>query len=496
MLDIRDSLSGTVLSEAPIVSVSSKSGEGLKSIRDAIRDQLKQIEPRPDIGRPRLPIDRVFTLSGFGTIVTGTLSGGHLDVGDLVEIQPRNREARIRGLQTHNTKLDRAFPGSRVAVNLTGIRRNQVSRGDLLAAPGVVTTTILCDVSYNHLSNGGTPLKHNMPVKMFTGSAEVMARTRVLAARQIDPGDHGWVQLDLQEPVAMVRGDRFILRRPSPPATIGGGHILDPHPGRKHRRFKTDIVTKLEMLEQGTPADLLLEAIYRDQPSRLKSIAVTAGMSVEEAEQSLQELLLDDRAEMVGTFILPASGREQWKNKLISILERYHSRAPLRLGMPREEVRSRLGLPADFFNQLIDWVSESELVVASGVIIRLESHVIKFSQNQQAGVKALMDQFERAGVNSPNVKDCKAQVGEDVYVALIELQQIVQISGDVVYARGEYDALVSRIESYLTDNDSIDAAKLRDLFGTSRKYAIALLEHLDQIRVTKRVGDIRILSSR
>jgi selenocysteine-specific elongation factor len=494
MLDIRDSLSGTVLSEAPIVSVSSKSGEGLKSIRDAIQNQFQRIEPRPNIGRPRLPIDRVFTLTGFGTIVTGTLSGGHLDVGDLIEIQPRIREARIRGLQTHNTKLERAFPGSRVAVNLTGIRRNQVSRGDLLAAPGVATTTILCDVSYKHLRNVGTPLKHNMPVKMFTGSTEVMARTRVLAARQIDPGDHGWIQLDLQEPVAMVRGDRFILRRPSPPATIGGGHILDPHPGRKHRRFKTDIAKKLEMLEQGTPADLLLEAIYREQPSRLESIAMTAGMSVKEAEQALQELLLDDRAEMVGTFILPASGREQWKNKLISILERYHSRAPLRLGMPREEVRSRLSLPADFFNHLIDWVSKSKSVVASGAIVRLEDHVIEFSQNQQAGIKALMDQFERAGVNSPNVKDCKAQVGEDVYVALIESQLIVQISDDVVYASGEYDVLVSRIVSYLKDNDSIDAAKLRDLFGTSRKYAIALLEHLDQIRVTKRVGDIRTLS--
>jgi selenocysteine-specific elongation factor len=492
-LDLEESLSGTVLADSPIVPLSSRNGEGIETIRDAIQVRLLDIEPKPDQGRPRIPIDRVFSLPGFGTVVTGTLSGGHLDIGDLVEIQPGNRQARIRGLQTHRTKLDRANPGSRVAVNLSGVSKNDVIRGDMIAAPGVVATTILCDVSYRHLKDVGTPLKHNVPVKMFIGSAEVMARTRVLGEKQIDPGRHGWLQLELDHSVAMVRGDRFILRRPSPPVTLGGGHLLDPHPGRKHRRYRTDIVDRLVMLEQGSPEDLLFEAIYRYQPTQLERLISTVGMNRQEAEAAYLALMEDGRIELLADFILPVGGRMQWADRLASILSSFHSQSPLRLGIPREELRSRLGQPADFFNKLINWAEEQQLLSQQGTVVCQSGHQIRFTAKQENDIQRIMARFESTGVNSPSVKECKLEVSDDVYAALIDIGMLRQVSSDVVYTADGYQHLVDQIVDYLEQNTSIDAAKLRDLLGTSRKYAIALLEHLDDIRVTRRVGNNREL---
>jgi len=493
MLDVAESLSGTVLSDSPIVPVSIKTGEGIEAIRAGIHAQLLKIEPRQDSSRPRLPIDRVFSLPGFGTVVTGTLSGGHLSVGDLVEIHPSDRQARIRGLQTHQTKLEQANPGTRVAVNISGIHKAEVSRGEVIAAPGVVTTTILCDVSYRHLSTSSKPLKHNVPVKMFIGSAEVMARTRVLRTKTINPGEEGWLQLELDQPVAMVRGDRFILRRPSPPLTLGGGRILDPSPGRKHRRFGADVVQRLEMLEKGRPEDLLLEAIYRYQPSQFEQLASSVDMSRKDLDFAYQKLTENRQAELLEDYILPGGGRSLWADKLVTVLDQFHSQSPLRLGMPREELRSRLRISADFFIKLTAWAEQQQLIVQSGTIIYKHGHEIRFDSKQENDIDRLKTRMEQAGVNSPSVKECKSEVKDDVYNALIDLGELKQISSDVVYSADGYQELVARIVNYLEQNSTIDVGKLRDLLGTSRKYAIALLEHLDDARVTRRVGDEREL---
>ncbi len=493
MLDVAESLAGTVLSDSPIVPVSIKTGEGIEAIRAEIHAQLLEIEPRQDNSRPRLPIDRVFSLPGFGTVVTGTLSGGHLSLGDLVEIQPSDKQARIRGLQTHRTKLEQANPGTRVAVNLSGIHKAEVSRGEVIAAPGVVTTTILCDVSYRHLSTSSKPLKHNVQVKMFVGSADVMARTRVLRTKTINPGEEGWLQLELDQSVAMVRGDRFILRRPSPPLTLGGGRILDPSPGRKHRRFGADVVQRLEMLEKGRPEDLLLEAIYRYQPSQFEQLASVVDMSRQDLENAYQELIENRLAELLEDYILPGGGRSLWADKLETVLDQFHSQSPLRLGMPREELRSRLRVPADFFIKLTAWAEQQQLIIQSGTIIYKHDHKIHFDSKQENDIARLKSRLEQAGVNSPSVKECKSEVGNNVYDALIDLGVLKQISNDVVYSEDGYQELVARIVNYLEQNSTIDVGKLRDLLGTSRKYAIALLEHLDDARVTRRVGDEREL---
>lgn len=494
MLEVAEALAGTVLEDAPIVPISAFTGEGIEKLKSELMKKLETTSSRPDLGKPRLPIDRVFTLSGFGNIVTGTLVDGRFRIGDKVEIQPGNKKARIRGLQTHLQKLDVAFPGSRVAINLTGIDRYDIQRGDVAAAPGAVEDTILLDASYRQLADAGVPLKHNVQVKLFVGAAEVVARTRILGSKQIDPSEEGWLQLALEEPIAVARGDRFILRRPSPAATLGGGRILDPHPGRRHRRFKPEVVERLQTLTHGTPTELLVQTLTRIEPTTISDLLKQSNLDRETAETSIHILEEQQQIVSIGKWVLSRAGWQQLMDRQLIILRTYHHDFPLRLGIPREELRSKLRLTPAIFNPLIAESSGMGVLVEEGPVVRLPEHRILFSTSLQAGIDQLMLRHTSAGVNSPSVKESKKVVGDDVYHALIDLGELRQISGDVVYALSVYTEVCEKISQFLSDNQRIDAAQARDLLGTSRKYAIALLEHLDDIKVTRRVGDYRELA--
>ncbi|MEJ2749627.1 MAG: selenocysteine-specific translation elongation factor, partial [Anaerolineae bacterium] len=378
-LDLSETLAGTVLAEAPIVPVSARTGQGLEELKAVLWQRLQAATPRPDNGRPRLAVDRVFSLSGFGTVVTGTLVDGRFHIGDTVEIQPSGLSGRIRGLQTHKTKREVALPGSRVAVNLTGIGKEEVKRGDVVAAPGVIGSTILLDAAYRHLPGSDIPLKHNVEVKLFVGAAEIVARTRVLGVPQIEPGQEGWLQLALSEPVAVVRGDRFILRRPSPGLTLGGGRVLDPHPGRRHRRFRPDVIERLQTLAQGTPAELLLQKLRRLEPITQANLFKQAGMDEATAVVALQELENEQQIIWLDQQILSRAGWQRSLDRMSDILTAYHAESPLRLGIPREELRSRLKLPAAVFNPLVSQAAAEGLLVEVGAVIHAPGHEIRFT---------------------------------------------------------------------------------------------------------------------
>ena len=491
-LDVSEALAGTVLAEAPILPVSARSGRGIEALKATLWQQLQATAPRPDQGQPRLPVDRVFTLSGFGTVVTGTLAGGRFRVGDSVEIQPAGLKGRIRGLQTHKKKLAVARPGSRVAMNLTGIDRDEIKRGDVVAAASGAGGTILFDAAYRHLP-AAVPLKHNVEVKLFVGAAEVVARTRVLGDRQIEPGQTGWLQLATAEPVAVARGDRFILRRPSPGATLGGGRVLDPHPGRRHRRFRPQVVQRLATLAQGTPAELLLQTLARLEPVTPADLLRRSGLEQATAAAALRQLEDEEQIVRLDPYLLSRPRWQQTIDRLATILAAYHRDFPLRQGILREELRSRLQLKTAVFNPLLSQATAEGVLVESATVVHAPGHTIRLTSGQQQQAGELLRRFAGAGVNSPSVKEARAAVGEDVYFALVDLGQLWPVSEDVVYAAAEYKQLTGRIKTYLQQHGRINAAQVRDLLGTSRKYAIALLEHLDELRITRRVGDEREL---
>jgi len=493
ILDIYETLKSTPLADAPLYKVSAITGAGIDELRNALIDQLKTIPVQVDEGQPRLPIDRIFSLPGFGTIVTGTLAGGSLQIGDAIEIQPGGKKGRIRGLQTHKTKREVASPGSRVAVNITGLAIDDIRRGNVLSLPGTIGNTLLCDVKYRHLPDNQRPLKHNEEVKLFVGAAEVMARVRVLGEKVVLPGEHGWLQLALKEPIALSRGDRFILRRPSPAETVGGGQVIDPLPGRKYRRFKPEIISRLEDIAEASPGELMLDYLRRAEPLPLKQLLSAVDLDNDEALAVWTQLIDSGKALEINSYALSISGWDNFLNRLIMILRDYHANNPLRLGIPREEARSRLRVPQVVFGKIVTESTNDGRIVEEGKILRLQNHHITLNPEQKRQVNRIRQRLTITGVNSPSVKEIKSEIGLDVYNALIDLGELFQISEDVVYQEQDYRAIISQITGYIRDKGQANAAQVRDLLHTSRKYAIALLEHMDDQHITRRDGDFRLL---
>ncbi len=508
-IDVAELLEDTALADAPMVPVSVRTGQGLQTLLEELGRLLENAPPRSDLGRPRLPIDRVFTIAGFGTVVTGTLIDGDLRVGQEVEVLPQGLKARVRGLQTHKEKIERAVPGSRVAINLTGVSTDEVQRGDVVTIPGWLKPTTLIDVHLRYLESIPRPLRHNAPLKFFSGSAEVMTRARLLDSEAIPPGGEGWVQLRLAEPVALVRGDRFIVRQPSPGVTVGGGQVIDPHPRRRHRRFRPEITARLATLARGSPAEILLQSLETSQPCQIRALIERSGLAMEEAGRALQELLdsqqvliLDSRIEKIpntqhliasNPYLISAVGWEKLSDKLTIALRGYHQRHPLRQGMPREELKSQLRLSTKILNEVASRaVSEGKLVDEEATL-RLPAHVVKFSADQERQVQELLAAFKKNPYTPPSVADSEAIVEAEVLNALVQRGKLVQVSEDVLFLREAYDEMVERVIEHIKDEGAITVAQVRDMFAASRKYALALMEHLDERRVTRRVGDERVL---
>ncbi|HEX2697160.1 MAG TPA: selenocysteine-specific translation elongation factor, partial [Anaerolineales bacterium] len=289
--DVRTAVKGTVLQNAPILRVSARTKTGLDQLLATLADVLRDRPARPNLGRPRLPIDRVFSMSGFGTVVTGTLTDGHLAIGDDVEILPSNLTGRVRGLQTHKKKEEQAVPGSRTAVNISGVATEQIQRGDVLVHPRQYQTTRRVDARFRLLKDVSAPLKHSSEVKIFVGTSETIATLRLLGVEELSPGAEGWIQLELHKPIVAVRGDHYILRRPSPGETLGGGVIVDTQPKGRHKRFDESILKSLVSLTQGSPSDVLLEAALALNAAPINDIVARSQLETASAESALKDLL-------------------------------------------------------------------------------------------------------------------------------------------------------------------------------------------------------------
>jgi len=518
--EVADAVSGTVLADAPIVPVSARTRQGLDRLLVALQTCLAERPPRPDLGRPRLPVDRVFTMTGFGTVVTGTLSEGTLSLGEEVEIQPQGLRARIRGLQTHRQKIERAVPGSRVAVNLAGVSPTDLKRGDVLTIPGYLRPTQLIDVRFRHLPGAPRPLRHHAEVKFFSGAAEVMAIARLLGDESLAPGQTGWLQLRLARPLALAAGDRFILRTASPATTIGGGAVVDAHPARRHRRFQPEVIARLETLAQGAPAEVLLQALERSGPVQrsdlLRLAPLTPGPSPALRERgkdspspqawgegergvwaALDELLREGRVMALGEaadpFLISRPAWSRLAEQMSTALDVYHRANHLKPGMPREELKSRLRLEARAFQAVLARAAAEGLVVDEGATVRRSDFKPRLDAEQERRAEALLAACRREPYATPSVKEAAAQVGADVLQFLFDHGRLVQVSDEVFFLPETCEAMVARIRRHIQEQGSITVAQARDVFNTSRKYVLALLEHLDRQGITQRVGDERVL---
>ena len=508
--DVRSYLAGTVLGDAPIVPVSARTRQGLPDMLNALSSCLSQRPPRPDLGRPRLPVDRVFTMPGFGTIVTGTLIDGSLRQGDELEIYPTGLRGRVRGLQTHKHKEEMAVPGSRTAVNISGVDVDQVLRGSVIAHPGDYQPSRRMDVLFRLLPDVSQVLEHNTQVKLFLGAAEVQARLRLLGSEQLIPGEHGWLQLELDQPLVAVRGDRYILRRPSPGETLGGGMVVDPHPKGRHKRFAAEVIASLEALAQGDPADILLQALFSLGTAPINEIIDRSHLDDQVARDAINTLLAAGTLVPLENSSTPALAPNSLVTSLgawnalsaraVHEVTTYHHNYPLRRGLPREELKSRLKLPpgaigARLFIAAMRKLSAAGLLEEAGPLVLQPGFTIRFNPQQQRQVDALMSRFSAAPFAPPSIKECQAEIGEELFTALVEQGDLVTLSAEVVFRRQDYEKMIAEIRRLLQARGTLTAAEARDHFNTSRRYILALLEHLDAIGVTRRDGDLRRLKS-
>ena len=496
--DIRAVLAGTAMEDAHFVRVSAKTGSGLDDLLRSLSLLLHDSPPRLDLGRPRLPIDRVFSIAGFGTVVTGTLTDGHLSVGDEIEILPSGKKGRVRGLQTHKKKEEMAVAGSRTAVNISGVAVDEIARGEVIVTPGHYQPTRRIDARFRLLADVSAPLKHATEVKVFAGTAETIANLRLLDAETLNPGDEGWIQLELREPIVVVRGDHYILRRPSPGETLGGGQVVDPNPKSRHKRFDESVLKGLESLSKGSPAEVLFQAALalgaapaRETVAKARLESESAGMALTECLETGMLIALEGPVTSAASesLVIPAPHWENLRNGVFAALAAYHKALPLKRGMPREELKSRLKLTPRVFNAALKRLDLQD----GGAWLALPGHEIKFSAAQQARADLLLKRFSAAPFAPPSVKECQSEAGEDIFAALLELGQLMTVSPEVVFRRADYEQMAARVREIISKNGQVTAAEMRDLLGTSRKYALALLEHLDTIGVTIRDGDFRRL---
>jgi selenocysteine-specific elongation factor len=496
--EVRERLAGTTLAGAPLLSVSALTGQGLPELVAALDRVLAAAAPPADSGRPRLPIDRVFTMTGFGTVVTGTLTGGSLRVGDEVEVQPGDRPARIRGLQSHKRKVETAAPGSRVAVNLSGLAVGDLRRGDVLTTPGWLRPTDRLDLHLRMIAAAPRPLRQNELVDFFTGAAEVAGRVTLLDADELAPGASGWVQIRLAAPVAAARGDRYIIRQPSPSLTIGGGAIVDPRP-RRHRRFDQAVLARLATLQQGTPAEQVLQALAAG-PLDLKTLSERTGLSQAELGLVVRELLAAGAALVLdpapaalprpADYLTTPAGWRALVEALTGALAGYHRQYPLRPGAPREEIRSRLGLAPRLFDRAIGLAVGQGLVVDEEALLRLPDHRIAFTPAQAAAADRLLAALGAPATAPPSLTELAAD--PELVAALAHQGKLVRVSESAAFLSDTYAAMVDWALATIDSTGGVTVAGLRDRFNTSRKHALALLEHLDQRRLTRRQGDVRV----
>jgi len=505
-LDIAELLHHTQLANAPIVPVSATTGKGLIDLRRTLSQILGKLAPRRNRARPRLPIDRVFSLSGFGTVVTGTLSDGQFAVGDAVEILPGGRAARIRGLQSHKQSIAHGEPGSRLAINLSGVDIHEVHRGSVVAKPDTLHTTLLIDVQFRLLADAAKGITHNQRVDFFSGAAEIPATVRLLGTESLEPGQQGWLQLRLDRPAVVVSGDRYILRQPSPSATLGGGIVLSPHPRRRWRRFDPAVLARLQTLANGAPDEILLQTLARHPFLTPKALLAQSELDLTVAQAALAELQSSGAITLLATSTEPVLlTLELWarvQQQLLALLDRFHEQSPLRRGMARGEARSRLQnvlarseLPVRLFNTIIAQLRQSGAIAGDDSLIWRSGFAVHFTLHQQQLIDHVLTLFTNAPYTPPSEADIGRLLGNEAELVdvLIDQGVLVRISGGVLFQQRDFAEIVTRVRTTAQEQGTITLAQVRDLFNTSRKYAQAILEELDAQRITRREGDLRVL---
>jgi selenocysteine-specific elongation factor len=478
-LEVAERLAGSTLESAPVVACSATTGEGIEDLLAALDDVVEHTPAVPDLGRPRLWVDRVFTIAGAGTVVTGTLTGGTFDVGDSVEISPERRHARIRTIQSHKKEVARIEPGSRVALNLAGLEREGARRGDAIVTPGAWRPTRLVDAHVRVVDARLAGREHELTEKgahlLYAGSAETPVRIKLYGVDVIPPGQEGHAQLELRDPLPLARGDRFVLRDAGRILTFGGGIVLDPLPTRA-RRSDSD---RLELLRALTAAD--------DERGLQELVGAYEAIPAAEASFRSGGAATAPGVVQLGGLLVSDAHLANLQARLTRALAAHHEQRPLDKGLDRAAARAATGLEGAEFDAL---VASTPGVVEEGAVVRSESHAVELAPEQARARDELVRRIEAGGFTPPLAKELGADA--TLVRALVNGGELVRV-GDFYLTRSQATDARSRVRAAIEERGPLTVAQIRDLLGTSRKYAVPLCEWLDATSATRRHGDVRAL---
>ena len=499
--EVKEELAGTFLSDAPVVKVSAVTGQGLDELIQVISHMTRDEVISKDIQTvPRLPIDRVFTLSGFGTVITGTLVSGTISKEDVLEMHPIGKECKIRSIQVHGEDKKECYAGQRVAINLSNVKKKEIQRGCVLAPPGNMKNTDLLDVKLNVLDSSMRVLTNHTRLHFFTGTSEILCRAVLLDKEEIGPGESGYVQLRLEEKVAVKRGDKFVVRFYSPMETIGGGVVLEPNPGVK-KRFRENVIEELKRKESGSSADIIELHVkeHGDTMITLSELAKLTVLSPEEVTEDVKELEENGRvctfAMRKDTYVWHTDAEHQAVQLLTKALKSYEEAHPYRYGMKKAEVQMTCfkKMKPNVFDRMVDRLEEK------GHIRRVEEFLC--TPDYEVRKDALYDKvsgkflqtFEKAGYDFVRYSEMEfsgvpADVTDDILNILLEESNVVKVTEDMYTLKTYMDQAKEIILEKLKEDPVITIAQVRDIFKTSRKSAKPILEYMDSIKVTKKTG--------
>ena len=504
---VRDALSGSLLAEAPIIPVSAETGAGLAELRQALADVARTVPLRVAGATPYLPVDRVFTLPGIGTVATGTLRGNRLTAGETLTVQPQGLTTRARTLQSHGKKVEVAYPGQRVAVNLPSIEVGQIERGAVLAPPGAISATTLIDVHLSLLPTAPRALRHRERIRLHLGTGETLARILLIVGTTVEPGaTEVPAQLQCETPIAPVRGERFVARTYSPARAVGGGIVLEANPARRVRRGRDTVNTMALFSARALAADDSEEAVYavlaaRNEDFGADEIAKATGLARTVVDAALDALAANGRAtRLPDAHYLSDLATKRVLDTARRTIETYHRQNPLRKTMPRDGLRAPLAKAATVrdYAALVGFLAERGVVLPEGNGVRAPTHVVAMPVGWRVPADEILAVYAGAGFQPPSPDNFQANYPRDVNVrtilnVLAEDEQLFRISDDLYLHRDTLARVRALLPQLAATPDGITVGSLRDATGSSRKVILPLLEYLDAQRWTIRVGEHRNL---
>lgn len=504
--DIKNEFKDTFLENAPIYAVSSKTRLGLDQLVKEIDMLTEEIESKDTHGHFRLPVDRVFSVSGFGTVVTGTVISGSVKEGQTVELYPSKVISKVRGIQVHDQPVRVAEAGQRCAINISNVKTSDVDRGDVVSVGNIMEPSLMVDCKLYYLKSAPRPLENRQRVRLYHGTSEILCRVVILDKEEVKPGEEAYVQLRLEKPLTAQRNDRLVIRSYSPMYTIGGGAIIEPL-AKKAKRFDNKYIEELKIKESGKTENILENTIKNlsDSYPRASDILKSLGKNEENIQDNLNTLVDENKVLRFDSgdkaIYIHRGFLEQRVDQMTDILNKFHDQNPLKWGISKEEIKNRVfgkNIKQKVYDEILSLLVENEKISIHGSFISIVDFTIKYNKEQKDIRNTILKELKAVNFSPPRYADLEANHQDKknfkmVFESILDEGTLVKVSEDCYLLLEDYDKAKELVRSFINSNGSMTLAQLRDELNTSRKYAMSIMEHFDNIKLTKRLEDKRIL---